>query len=172
MTYEKVVGTLKAVTRNRVVSMEVKKSLHDSVVIPTLTYGSEAWTLMEKHKSRVRGVEMSYSRSECGVTWRDRLTNEEVRGRCGVVVDVLESVKRNTLRWFGHVERMESERLTKRVYESEVEGQRGRGRPRTRWIDGVERYMSENGVGWEEGRLLTENRGLWKRFFCGHPVQD
>jgi len=111
-----VAGTLKAVIRNRAVSMEVKKSLHDSVVIPTLTYGSGAWALLERQKSRLRGVEMSYLRSACGVTWRDRLTNEEVRERCGVEVDVLECVERNTLRWLGHVERMTDDRLTKRVY--------------------------------------------------------
>ncbi len=56
---------------------------------------------------------MSYLRSMCGVTWIDRLSNEEVRERCSVDVDVLESVKRNTLRWFGHMERMGSERLIK-----------------------------------------------------------
>ncbi len=45
---------------------------------------------------------------------------------------MIEKMQRNTLRWFGHVERMESERLTKRVYDSEVEGVRRRGRPRFR----------------------------------------
>ena len=128
--------------------------------------------MLEKHKSRLRGVEMSYLRSACGVTWRDRLTNVEVRERCGVGVDVLESVKENTLRWFGHMERMGSERMTKRVYESEVEGQRGRGRPRVRWKDGVERYMCEGGVGWEEGCQLTEDRVAWRQFIRGHPFGD
>ena len=168
----RVVGALKAVTGSRVVSMEVKKSLHDSVVIPTLTYGSEAWTLVERLRPRVRAVEMNYLRSACGVTWRDRQTNEEVRRRCGVEVDVLESVKRNNLRWFGHMERMESERMTKRVYESEVEGQRGRGRPNMRWKDGVRKYMNEGGAGWGEGRRLTGDRGAWGRFVRGHPFGD
>ncbi len=34
----RVVGKLKAVRRNKAMSMEVKRTLHDSVVIPTLTY--------------------------------------------------------------------------------------------------------------------------------------
>ena len=168
----RVVGTLKAVTRNRMVSMEAKKSLHDSVLIPTLTYGSETWTMLRRYDSRVRGVEMSYLRNACGVTWRDRLTNVEVRERCGVDVDVLESVKRSTLRWFGHVERMPSERLTKKVYESEVEGIRLRGRPRTRWKDGVEWYLSESGVSWEQGRRLAGDWDAWGRFVRGHPFGD
>ncbi len=47
---KRVAGTLKTVTRNRVMSMEVKKTLHDSVVIPTLTYGSEAWTMIKSER--------------------------------------------------------------------------------------------------------------------------
>ena len=54
--------------------------------------------------------------------------NKDVKERCGVNVDVIEKVKRNTLIWFGHVKRMESESLTKRVYVSGVDGDRGRGK--------------------------------------------
>ncbi len=71
------------------------------------------------------------------------MTNDEVKQRCGLETDVIEKMRSNTLRWFGHVERMESERLTKRVYASEVEGVRGRGRPRFRWRDGILRYLRE-----------------------------
>ncbi|KAK4324863.1 hypothetical protein Pmani_004513 [Petrolisthes manimaculis] len=149
--------------------MEVKKTLHDSVVIRTLTYGSEAWTMTERHRSRVRGVEMSYLRSSCGVTWRDKLTNEEVRERCNVDVDVLESVKRNNLRWFGHIERIGSERLVKKVYESEVEGWRGRGRPRTRWKDGP---SPSPGVRRQEGSWAnsTEKFTSWSEPERGAPT--
>ncbi len=67
------------------------------------------------------------------------------------------------------MERMESERLTKRVYASEVEGTRGRGRPRCRWKDGVGKFLREGGLSWEEGRLLTGDRVTWRRFVLGHP---
>ena len=73
----KVAGSLKAVIKNREVNMDVKRSLHDSIVIPTLTYENEAWTMQERYRSRVRAVEMNYLREACGVTWKDRLTNEE-----------------------------------------------------------------------------------------------
>ena len=76
------------------------------------------------------------------------------------------------MRWFGHVERMESESLTKRVYVSEVDGDRGRGRPRLRWRDGVEKYIREGGLSWGEGRQMTGDRGTWRRFVRGHPLRD
>ncbi len=54
-----------------------------------------------------------------------------VMGACvsGVKCGVVEWVKRNTLRWFGHVERMNSEEFVKKVYVSEAEGLSRRGRP-------------------------------------------
>ena len=41
------------------------------------------------------------------------------------------------LKWFGHVERMGEERLVKRVYQANVEGNKGRGKPQRRWRDEV-----------------------------------
>ncbi len=60
---------------------------------------------------------------------------------------MVEWVKRSTLRWFGHIERMGNDEFVKKVYLSSAEGtnRRGRGRPRGRWVDRVE-YVSESGV--------------------------
>ncbi len=60
---------------------------------------------------------------------------------CGVV----EWVKRSTLRWFGHIERMDKEDFVK-VYLSSVEGPNKRGRPLGTWEDRVKEYVSERGV--------------------------
>ena len=53
----------------------------------------------------------------------------------GVPESLSNRVDRKVLKWFGHVDRMGGERLTKRVYMSQVGGVRGRGRPPFRWID-------------------------------------
>ena len=42
----------------------------------------------------------------------DRVLNAWIRELCGVVIWVDESV----LRWFGHIERMENDRIAKIVY--------------------------------------------------------
>ncbi len=63
--------------------------------------------------------------------------------KCGVV----EEVKRQTLKWFGHVERMEESKMTKRVYVSEIDGASVRGRPPVKWRDRVQEYVRERGEG-------------------------
>ncbi len=55
-------------------------------------------------------------------------------------------MKRNTLRWLGHIWRIGSEELVKKVYMSESEGPNSRGRPLGRWRDRVKEYMYERGA--------------------------
>ena len=52
-------------------------------------------------------------------------------GTCenGVKCGIVEWVKRNTLRWFGHLERKKCEEFVKKVHVSEIEGARRKERP-------------------------------------------
>jgi hypothetical protein len=60
----------------------------------------------------------------------DRTRKERVREMCGRKWSIVERMKLNKLRWFGHMERMNDERMTKIIYRAERIGERGRGRPR------------------------------------------
>ena len=74
---------------------------------------------------------------------------------------VLEWVKRNTLRWFGHMERKKSEKFVNKVYMSETVDPRRRGRAVVRWKDRVKEYMHEE--------LLIEGKGFeLARRECGY----
>ncbi len=110
----------------------------------------------------------------------DGLSNESVYKRCGirehgteVGCGLVEWVKRSTLRWFGHIERMENEEYVKKVYRSSVEGPNRRGRPLGRWEDKVKEYMSErgvrgNGLEWARRECMDKER---RRSVChGHPL--
>jgi hypothetical protein len=48
--------------------------------------------------------------------------------------DIVTKIEKNMLRWFRRVERMD-ERLTKEIYEADVDGNAGRGRPRRTCLD-------------------------------------
>jgi len=57
---------------------------------------------------------------------------------------ITETVWLNKLRWFGHVQRMEENRIPKKVLYMNLEATRVRGRPRNRWQDEIR----------EDGRLV------------------
>ncbi len=135
-----VIGSQARIMKGRSVSMEVKRGIRNSILLPSLAYGSETWMWNRAQQSRERAVEMSYLRGACGVTRWDGESNESVYESCGmgscangVNCGVVEWVIRNTLRWFGHIERMGSEEFVKKVYMSESVGPNSRGRPPGRW---------------------------------------
>ncbi len=93
---------------------------------------------------------MSYLKGTCGVTRWEGESDESVYERCGmgasangVKCGVVEWLKRNTVRWFGHTERMNGEEFVNKMYVSEIEGPSMRGRPLGRWKDRIKEYMSE-----------------------------
>ncbi len=60
---------------------------------------------------------------------------------------MVEWVKRSTLRWFCHIERMGNEEFVMKVYLSSVEGTNRRGRPLVRWKERVKAHVNERGEG-------------------------
>ncbi len=64
----KVVRSSGRIMNGRSVSMEVKRLLRNTVIIPTSTYVSKTWAWNESQRSRVQAVEMSYLRSASGVS--------------------------------------------------------------------------------------------------------
>ena len=79
----------------------------------------------------------------------------------GMKCSVVEWMKRNTLRWFGHMEGKKGEAFVK-VYVSETDGPRRRGRSVVRWKDRLKEYMYESvadrGKGIELGRRECMDR--------------
>ena len=67
--------------------------------------------------------------------------------------------KRAKLSWLGHLERMEEDRMSKKIFAQELEGTRRRGRPRKRWKEEVERDLQVLGVRrWRE--LVADRKKL------------
>ena len=68
----------------------------------------------------------------------------------------------NVLRWFGHVERMDNERLLKRVVNAEVDGRNARGRRRFGWKEGVKKALSDRGMSMREASERAKDRNGWR----------
>ena len=71
-----------------------------------------------------------------------------------------EKIDEGVLRWFGHVERIENDRVTKRVYVGEVAGIRSVGRLRKMWIDTVKDCLKKSGLDIRQARRMVHDRDL------------
>ena len=65
---------------------------------------------------------MKCLRSMVGVSRMDRVRNEEVRRRAGIERELMSRADQRVLRWFGHMERTDEYRMSKRVLMAEVSG--------------------------------------------------
>ena len=68
--------------------------------------------------------------------------------------DLYERIDEGVLRWFGHVVRMERDRIAKRVYVGECAGSRSVDRLWKRWIDTVKEFLRKR----FECQACKENR--------------
>ena len=73
------------------------------------------------------------------ISYKDHMTNEEVRNRIknaiGVHDDLLTMLKKQKLRWYGHISR--SSGKAKTILQGTVKGARRRGRQKKGWEDNI-----------------------------------
>jgi len=101
-------------------------------------YGCETWSLTLKEERRLRVFENRVLRRIFGPKsdegtreWR-KLHDEELNDRyCSP--NIIWVIKSRSMRWTGHVARMEERRGVYRVLVGKPEGKRLLGRPRRRW---------------------------------------
>ena len=105
---------------------------------------------------------MNCLRSMTGTYRLDRVRNEVVRARTGVRRKLAASVDMNVLRWFGHVERMDNERLLKKVMNAKVNWRSARERPRFGWMDGVKRALNVRRMDMRKASECARNRNEWR----------
>jgi len=55
--------------------------------------------------------------------------------------NIVKWIKGQRISWLGHLERMEEDRMPKKIFTQELEGTRRRGRPRREWREEVEREL-------------------------------
>ena len=84
--------------------------------MPVLMYDSEAMIWKEEESSRIRMVHMDKIRSLLDIRRMVRVLNVWIRKLCRIAKGVDKRIEEDVLHWFSHVERMEYDRIAKRLY--------------------------------------------------------
>ena len=100
---------LKPIWRDNNISLGSKVKLMRSLVISIFLYACESWTLTAELEKRTQAFEMRCYRRLLNISYKDHVTNEEVRRKIQAAIgeydELLTLVKKRKLRWFGHVSR-------------------------------------------------------------------
>ncbi|KAK3569735.1 hypothetical protein QTP86_004057 [Hemibagrus guttatus] len=150
---------------DRKISARIKGKVYKTVVRPAMLYGLETVSLRKRQESELEVAELKMLRFSLGVTRLDRIRNEYIRGTAHVG-RLGDKVREARLRWFGHVQRRESEYIGRRMLDMELPGRRQRGRPKRRYMDGINEDMKLVGASVED----AEDKDRWREMIrCGHP---
>ena len=126
-----------------------------SLVTSIFLYACESWTLTAEFQRRIQAMEMRCYCKILRISYKDHVTNEEVRAKIQQAIgpreDFLTVVRRRKPQWYRHVSR--SSGLAKTILQGTVKGGRRQGRQGRRWEDNI-----RNGQAWSS----QSPRGQWR----------
>ena len=96
----------------------------------------------------------------------DKVPNSRIRQLCRMTKGMDKKIAEVVLRWFGHVERMENNRIAKRVYLGKCAGSHLVGRS---WkIDTVKDCLKKRGTDVRHARIMVHDKSVWRGFVRGN----
>ena len=104
----------------RGIRLDTKLKVYRSVVLPTILYACETWTVYQRNAKILNPFRTSCLRKLLKIKWQDRIPDTEVlkKARMQSVHTLLKVAQ---LRWTGHVTRMPDERLLKKILYGELQ---------------------------------------------------
>eukprot|EP00106_Octopus_bimaculoides_P008304 XP_014775746.1 PREDICTED: uncharacterized protein LOC106873048 [Octopus bimaculoides] len=147
---------------NKDQSFKAKLMVYRAVVVPTLLYGCETWTVYREDMKKLERFHQSKLRSILNIKWEDRITNNSVLERSGFLsVEAL--ISDHCLRWSGHVSSMNGHRILKICRYGELsEGKRSHGAPLRQYKDQLKSIQKSTNIDpahWED---ISAKRSLWR----------
>ena len=150
------------VWNNGMLSVHTKVSVYQACILSVLLYGSESWATYSWQEKKLNSFHMRCLRNILGITWQDRITNEEVLQR-SQIYSIYSILLKRRMRWLGHVHRMSDERIPKYILYGELtEGTRPVGRPKLRFSDVCKRDMKFCNINIETWQDVAVDRDLWR----------
>jgi len=136
----KVMINLDSILKSRDITSPTKVHLVKSMVFPVVMYECESWTIKKAECKRIDAFELWCWRRHLRVPWTARRHNQsflkEISPECSLEGLMLK-LKRQ---YFGYL-MQRTDSLEKTLMLEKIEGEKRKGRQRTRWLDGITNSM-------------------------------
>ena len=105
-----------------------------------LLYAAETWTFNKNDMNRIRSFETKCLRKILNIKWQQKIKNKDIMKRTGTDINIMQ----RKMNFFGHICRMQVERLIKQVVFGILDGKNKRGRPKRRWTDDLADWCNKD----------------------------
>ena len=133
--YKACFNNMKNVLVSGKINLALRLRLLQCYVWPTLLYTA---TLKKKTIKQLEALQMWAYRRIGKVSWVDKRRNDDVLEKLNIKRSIMENIKKQRVVYLGHLKRHDS--IMKQTLEGRTTGARGRGRPRTTWMDNVKQW--------------------------------
>ncbi len=117
--------------------------------------------LKKEDKNRLLVLEMTCLRKIRGISKLNKIRNTTIRKSPEMSQNIIDRIQLKRLRYYGHVMRMNPQRLPYITLNGLVEGNRPRGRPAKRWLDGVKDDINRVNLSLPEASRQAKLRATW-----------
>ena len=140
-----------------------------SLVTSIFLYACEPWTLTAELQRRIQAMKMRCHRQILHISYKNHVTNEEVRAKIHQAIrpheDLLTIVKRCKQQWNGHVSR--SSGVARTFLQGTVKRERKQIRQRKRWEDNIREWT---GLEFAKSHRAVEYRERWRKLVVKSSV--
>ena len=130
---------MKNVLTTKNLSMKTRKKILYCYIISTLMYAAETWVINAAEWKKIEAFEMWAFRKMMKISYKEHMTNVEVLKRAKHKRSLKNEIMLRKAKYLGHALRKNG--LQRDLLESNVEGGRGRGRPRHTWLHNISKEM-------------------------------
>ncbi|VDL95119.1 unnamed protein product [Schistocephalus solidus] len=90
------------------IHLNTKLKIYKAVVLTTLLYGAETWTVYSNQARKLNHFHLSYLPRILNLRWQDRIPDTEVLERTGIL-SIHAMLRQMQLRWSGHLMRVDDD---------------------------------------------------------------
>jgi hypothetical protein len=149
--------------QSRLTSERAKLKLYYSVIRPIVTYSCETWILKETIINKLLVFERKILRKMFGPNNENGIWRIETNQELDEIIkrkNIINFIRAQRLSWLGHIEMMQGTRMVKLIYTWKPISRRPIGRPKTRWVDDVRKYIQKLKV--SNWKTLAQDGGRWR----------
>ena len=132
----KAMTNLDSILKSRDITLPTKVRLVKAMVFPVVMYRCESWTVKKAECRRIDAFELWCWRRLLRVPWTARWSSQSILKEISPEYSLEGLMLKLKFQYYGHlIQRTDS--LEKTLMLGNIEGRRGRGRQRMRWLDGI-----------------------------------